>query len=67
LGEPTSGEPAHLEEANLRGAQLVRVDGLTWAQLEETHLDDKTILPHYLKQERESKKEEIEKDEEGTL
>ena len=67
MGEPTSGEPAHLEEANLGRAQLVRVDCLTWAQLEETHLDDKTILPDYLKQERESKREEIEKDEEGTL
>jgi hypothetical protein len=33
----------------------------------EARLDDKTILPDYLKQERESKKEEIEKDEEGTL
>ena len=55
-------EGAKLKGADLWGANLDEAKGLTWAQLKEARLDDKTVLPDYLKQEEESKKTEMEEE-----
>jgi uncharacterized protein YjbI with pentapeptide repeats len=41
---------ANLQGANFNGAYMFKTKNLTWMQLEQAILDEKTILPDYLKQ-----------------